>query len=392
MFSCADYGPIAEGAQAMTTRRVLFVSEVVEGGSPRSQRELASQLRRRGHDVLFLVPSGGPQDLVRRVYYKLSNASMRREGSQLAMPLRYLRKVVGRRMRESWVDGLPHLSAAIVQNALPMTLRLFRPDVVVVNSVSQRTWQLIARVCTKAEVASILYIREDVNLNHVSVSRPDALAANAISLTEALKAQGHACAFIPSVVDTSITKTESSRRVVLAINPDPSRGAAVFWAVAERLPQVHFVMQESWPISGTLLADVQANVSRLPNTQFRRRVPPGPALYRDARVVMMPYKVNNRPRVILEAHANGIPVIVADTPGLVEAVGSGGLVIPLEAIDAWVEAIQAVWDDPQRYAELSRAAFDHSQRAEVNPVIVTEQFEELMTLAVKNAQSRRGRP
>jgi len=50
--------------------RLLFVSSTTVGGSGRSQRELATQLERLGHEVRFLVDAENPARVTRRLYEK----------------------------------------------------------------------------------------------------------------------------------------------------------------------------------------------------------------------------------------------------------------------------------------------------------------------------------
>ena len=104
----------------------------------------------------------------------------------------------------------------------------------------------------------------------------------------------------------------------------------------------------------------------------------------------MPHRVDNRPRVILEAQDNGIPVVASDYPGLVESVGAGGTIVPdVDAAAPWVTAIGALWDDPDAYAATAAAASEHARRDEVNPDRIVERFEALVAATV--AAVRAGR-
>lgn len=368
--------------------RLLFVSGTTVGGSGRSQRELASTLLRRGHVVRFLVDDGRPALATRWAYEQLSDLSVRLKARWGAAAVTRVRDSLGRRVADTEISGLPHVTSPIPQNALPEAIRDFRPEVVVVSSVERWSWRQIHAVCRAAGVPSILYVREDDSLAHLSNGRaiPDVLVANAVSLAVNLEKQGYPCAFVPSVVDTSVTQTDSTRRVALAINPIRSRGGDILWEIAARLTDIPFVVQESWPLGPEDLAEVQAAVSGLPHVEFRRSSPPGPGLYGDARVLLVPYRVDNRPRVILEAQANGIPVIVGDVPALLEAMGAGGMSVSLESIDAWVAAIRALWRDEHLYEQLAGAARAHGRRPGVDPDAVTRSFEEILELAIEKRE------
>jgi hypothetical protein len=284
------------------------------------------------------------------------------------------------------IDGLPHEGTPLPQNALGRLLDEDRPDVVVANSLERWAWRRVHDVCHQRQVPTVLYVREDDSLGHIdSGAVPDALVANARSLADAMAAHGVRCAFVPSVVDTSRTQTTSTREAALAINPLPSRGSDLVWAIAQAAPEIPVVAQESWPLDGDELASVQRAVAGLANVQLRRAAPPGPGLYGDARVLLVPYRVDNRPRVIPEAQSNGIPVIAGDVPALTEAIGDGGLTVPLDSPAAWVDTLRGLWSDAAAYERLSAAALANSRRAEFDPDAVTDAFEGVLRDALTGA-------
>ena len=98
-------------------------------------------------------------------------------------------------------------------------------------------------------------------------------------------------------------------------------------------------------------------------------------MFRDVGLLLAPHQIDNRPRTVLEAQVNGIPVIATAQPGLVEAVGPGGICVPIDGdATAWRDAMSSIWCDPTRYGRLEREARRHAERDEVNPVHVTDDF------------------
>jgi glycosyltransferase involved in cell wall biosynthesis len=192
------------------------------------------------------------------------------------------------------------------------------------------------------------------------------------------------------VIDTSVTMTESDRSVVLLINPIASHGIDVFWEIARRMPDVAFHIQESWPLGEERRDAIVRIVSELPNVEFLDRVDPGPCLYARARMLIVPHQLDNRPRVVAEAQANGIPVVASDYPGLREAVGVGGVVVAPTDVDAWVQAIARLWNDPSTYDEFAAAALDHAGRDEINPDRVVDRFEEIVREALERRAASTG--
>ena len=363
--------------------RLLFVSSTTTGGSGRSQRELAAGLRARGHHVAFLVDDGRPAKLVRWLYGQLSDLTARLDGTPVSRAAARLERLPGRRLGRLRLDGVDHRTAVVPQNALPKVIDEYQPDVVVGNSLERLAWRRIQLVCARRRVPSVLYVREDDSLQHLSFGQvPDVLVANAESLQAALREQGFDCAFVPSVIDVGVTRTESTRQVALAINPIETRGSGLIWQLAAAVPEIPFVVQESWPLTGEALAGVQRHVAELPNVEFRRARPPGPQLYGDARVLLVPYRVDNRPRVITEAQSNGIPVIVADVPALAEAIGAGGVTVPLDDVGRWADTLRDLWNDGPRYDGLAAAAAAHGRRPEIAPDTIAAAFEAVLHQAL----------
>ena len=71
--------------------------------------------------------------------------------------------------------------------------------------------------------------------------------------------------------------------------------------------------------------------------------------------------------------------MATDHPGLVEAVGDGGVLIDREAGgEAWVGPVGALWDDGERLRALGDAAVRHAARDEIRPDRVVDHFEQLM--------------
>jgi glycosyltransferase involved in cell wall biosynthesis len=103
-------------------------------------------------------------------------------------------------------------------------------------------------------------------------------------------------------------------------------------------------------------------------------------------VLLTPHQVDNRPRTVLEAQANGLPVVASDLPGLREAVGDGGTLVVADAgPDEWVRAVGALWDDESHWMALSDRARMHAGRPEVRPAAVAAHFAELIDDLVERA-------
>jgi glycosyltransferase involved in cell wall biosynthesis len=353
--------------------RILLVNgSRPTGGSALSTHAFARALVAAGHDVITLVRSHDhpSQDAV---HEQLVDASVKAPAG-IATAIDAANGLLGRRARIVPGHGYPVWSSPFPEHTLGRLLRLFEPAVVVGNSIERVSWRRCAALICRHGAKTALYLRESTATGHLTISNeiPDLLLANAESLVSAAAEVGHKTFFVPSVVELGPYTVESSRQVALLVNPLPEYGLDVVLRLAALRPDVPFVLQESWPL-GPGFAALQARASPLANVEVRPRSRVA-TLYRDARVLLAPYRSVNRPRVVLEAQHNGVPVVATDLGGLREAVGDGGVLVPLDAPDEqWLEAFDRAWADPGGFLQARARA--HAARPDVQPTAVVAAFE-----------------
>jgi hypothetical protein len=365
--------------------RILFVSTTRAGGSGLSQRQLAARLRARGHEVAILADPECGFRLTRYLYKRQVNLTTKlraravvRAAVRVLLPLQ---RPWGRRPVRAGEYDVPVYLSPIPENAYRALRDAFRPDVVVAASIDRESWRRLRAQLRADGTPSVLYLREDSAHGHLTISHapPDLLLANSTTLADGARRNGYECLMIPSVIETDAATVATTREQVLLVNPMTSYGGDRLWPIADARPDIGFVVQESLELSEAERRHVLAEVARRPNVEFRGRTGDVKSVYRDARLLLVPHRMDNRPRVVAEAQANGIPVIASAWPGLVEAVGPGGVLVPIDAPDqAWVDTVASVWDDPARYDALAEAAMAHAGRAEIDPEAVTTRFEQAL--------------
>lgn len=361
---------------------MLFVSTTRAGGSGLSQRQLAARLQARGHNVLLLADPEQGHRLARYLYKRQVNLTTKLRGSAVRPALLPLQRRFGRRAARASGYDVPVLLTPFPENAYRTVRRDFTPDVVVASSIDRVSWRRLLAQLRADGVPSVLYLREASALSHLTISRavPDLLIANAETLAAEAQRAGYECPMIPSVVEVDRALVESTRERVLLVNPMRSYGADRVWALADARPDIPFAVQESLALTSDERSVVVAECSRRPNIELRPRTDDVASVYRDARILLVPHRMDNRPRVVAEAQANGIPVIASGYPGLVEAVGPGGLLVdPAAAPEAWLSTLACLWDDVSRYAMVADAARRHAQRPDIDPAAVTSRFEAAVT-------------
>lgn len=132
------------------------------------------------------------------------------------------------------------------------------------------------------------------------------------------------------------------------VNLNAIKGAATFFALAERLPERTFLGVRGW---GT--QEIPDPVP--PNVEIVGPVADMRAAYGRTRVLLVPSVYEAYGRVALEAAASGIPTLAHPTAGVQEAMGDAATYVDREDVDGWASAIARL-DDPTAYAERSGAA------------------------------------
>jgi glycosyltransferase involved in cell wall biosynthesis len=98
---------------------------------------------------------------------------------------------------------------------------------------------------------------------------------------------------------------------------------------------------------------------------FTGRLPPDELLarLRNAAVVLAPSRCEEAcPYSVLDALANGVPVLASDRGGLRELVGEQA-VVPVDGQTAWDAALRELWQSPAGRVELGERALESARRS-----------------------------
>lgn len=364
--------------------RVLFVSGVGVGGAPRSTVELARKLADRGHDVEVLLAS---RDQAPRVYDQGVRALVKLGTRPGAHTLRRGLRRFGRESKrhEYSDDRVPVSIAKLSENAALPLIDRFAPDVVVANSFAREQFKWLLDDLAARGIPSVLYIRESHALTHLTRTglRPDLVIANAEQYAKEVRQLGTDCTFAPSIVDCAAATVESTRTAVTMVNPVEENRPEILTALADARPDIHCVWQESWPLPEDVRAKLAKAAASRHNLEFRARTTDVAQVYSDAKLLLATYP-SSRPRVVLEAQHNGIPIVAVDQPALAEAVGDGGLLLKGdEPVEVWVSTMSVLWDDSERYRLLVDAARRHAARPEIDPERIVTAVEDALRSVVQ---------
>ena len=156
------------------------------------------------------------------------------------------------------------------------------------------------------------------------------------------------------------------RNCITLINLNEAKGGALFWKLADELPEYKFLgVKGSY---GTQWSnDSRPNVEIIESQTDMREV------YKRTEILIMPSDYESWGRTATEAAASGIPVISTDTPGLRENMGEAGIYLDKRRIKEWVMTIKKL-KGKKEYAEQSEKVKKRVQ--ELRPDSKLEIFEE----------------
>lgn len=176
----------------------------------------------------------------------------------------------------------------------------------------------------------------------------------------------------PPVNSTEFCTVPGDR--VTLVNLSEAKGGAVFWALADSMPDLGFL-----GVRGGYGAQVMRN--HRPNVEIVRRPTEDMRddVYSRTRVLLMPSAFETWGMVGIEAMCSGIPVIAHPTPGLTESLGDAGIFVDRTDIDRWEREIRRL-QDPDEWATASALALARSEElaAMHDPAVFAEAIEALV--------------
>jgi glycosyltransferase involved in cell wall biosynthesis len=186
----------------------------------------------------------------------------------------------------------------------------------------------------------------------------------------------------PFIERAHSTVGERSADCVTFVNPRQIKGLDIALEVAALLPHRQFIFAESHVLTAAERKALGRELKRLPNVSFRRCTTSLRDVYGRTALLMAPSRFREAfGRVIVEACANGIPVVARNIGGIPEAMGSSGLLLDrTDPAELWAKSIEGILTDPDRYAELASIAVANAQRAELAPVAIAAQFLETVRI------------
>ena len=319
------------------------------GGVEASTDYLVRGLHERNHEaaVFAALFGGGLFGLRHRLALKLGLSSVVRD------------RAPGYCVYRAW---RPWLHAGYVTDH-------FRPDVAVVQAHNTVP---VAEAFEQQKIPVVAYLRnvefEGLNGDLRDLRGTTYIANSHFTARAFAERYGIESTVIRPMIDRSRYSTTSNGRFVTLVNVHPEKGYEKALALSDACPDVQFLFIEGWPLTASALNRVQRDVAERKNVYFERSTTDMTEVYSRTRILLAPSKWEEAwGRVASEAHCSGIPVIGSNRGGLGEAIGPGGITLDYDApLTDWADAVRSLWDDKERYDELSAAATAYSKRPELN--------------------------
>ncbi|MCX5136441.1 glycosyltransferase [Streptomyces sp. NBC_00340] len=300
------------------------------GGAEVTQQILAEEFAASGWRTLYLGSHEAPWDRTTQL------PKLRAFLDSRATPYEEAQDV----MRYEW-NGVD--CTAVPQNrvtgALSLMLAQERPNIVITSQEGAADITEQARTTTL--VAGILHSVSKTGLG-VLAGRPH----HGLAVSEFVRQRAQPLGgtnldviyppFIPVPDEASAPRSPA----VLMVNPIPAKGSDLLHELIRDMPEQHFTLVEGW-------WNTVDHFAAYPNVSYVPRVYNMRPLYRTHRLLLAPSTVEDAfPRVIIEAALHGTPTIGSSRGGIPEAVGAGGIVMPLDAgAGDWANAIRSAHDE-----------------------------------------------
>lgn len=368
----------------------------VIGGGVLSIHEFASHLHQAGHrtSVAAALVSSNQNSLRQRSIRKINRTL---GDTQL---FRGMQRVYSNRrgVRSSWVredndPGYPiyKMPMPMVMELLPRLLELEKPDVTLAQgrgreqlalvSLSLGIPSIIRPVCASC-VDSIQDMARLVPELAQSISAGKILiVSNSKFIASRVLDKLHVESPVvyPPVSFAQSVSTKRRPEFVTFMNPTAVKGVDLALEIAALLPHRKFAFVESWSLNTKARRALKRQTDDIPNIYLRPVTLDVRTVYESTALLLAPSQWEEAfGRVVLEACANGIPVVASAIGGIPEAMGGGGVLLAAEDPgDRWAEAIESVLSNPELYKRLSEAGIAHARQKQFDVEAISVGFGQL---------------
>lgn len=166
---------------------------------------------------------------------------------------------------------------------------------------------------------------------------------------------------IDRYISSSEQKAENEKFTVLFINPNQVKGLNIFLQLAKHFTNINFKMLEGW---SAIPPNLKAMAKQLGNVECIDRTWDMLSIYNKADLLLVPSQWEEAfGRVVVEAHAAGVPTLASNVGGLSEASGDAGLLVSdFKNIQPWIDEITKITENKSILEEKKPLLAQNAQR------------------------------
>lgn len=229
-------------------------------------------------------------------------------------------------------------------------LNQYNPDVLITH---HQNAPRAVRHGRKTGTPTVFLVHNDFEANRAILAlSPDLVVFNTDWIREAIGYTGESVVVHPPVFPEEHATVPGE--CVTLVNLSDNKGARVFYALAERMPDTKFLGVEGG--HGPQIFRDLPNVEIIQHTDRMRDL-----VWSRTRTLLMPSIYESYGMAGVEALASGIPVLAHPTPGLRESLGDAGIFLDRDDIDAWENELRRL-ADPRAWRDASANALSRSQQ------------------------------
>lgn len=271
---------------------------------------------------------------------------------------------------------LTALEEWVYRDTLRLWLAQQRPDIVLTYGGFLLDIE-IQRCARAAGARVVFYLANPHYLRPETFEHVDCILANSKATQDlfrrTMELESHAVGLFVDTRDT--TAAARDPQYVTFINPAPEKGVSLFVKLLQRAaaeaPDMRFLVVESRATLAAALDRMGLSRELLSQVTILPKQENIAAVYAQTAVLLVPsFWFEAAGRVLMEANANGIPVLASNGGGIPETLGGAGCLLPIPEscrqdywasptaaeLDAWWMPLLRVWRDRGHRDELSALA------------------------------------
>ena len=175
---------------------------------------------------------------------------------------------------------------------------------------------------------------------------------------------------------------------VLFVSLQRRKGFDVAFEIAKSRPKAKFIFVESWTKGDSRTQMLRGLVGDMPNITLLANQAGLAKIMPQVKLLLMPSRGRESwGRTVTEAQICGIPALGSNRGHLPITIGPGGTTLdPDEPIERWLEAFDAIMNNPSVFEDMSRKALEHGSAIieQIEPTY--KAFENLLLSAIAGSR------